>query len=127
VQTVCARGENRTSGEHGSAEVLRGLTSCRFDRKLGDAAGFLTGYYEPIVDGSRFPTGNFTQFRSTAVRPTCSRRGQPNRVGRFPTSGRAPFGEPPDGELAPYYDRGENRGRSARRPAPGNLLAAQRH
>src|SRR5215472_16205785 len=25
--------------------------------KLSDAAGFLTGYYEPIVDGSRFPTG----------------------------------------------------------------------
>ena len=27
--------------------------------KLGDNAGFLTGYYEPIVDGSRFPTGIF--------------------------------------------------------------------
>ncbi len=24
--------------------------------KLGESAGFLTGYYEPIVDGSRFPT-----------------------------------------------------------------------
>jgi len=28
-------------------------------RKLGEAAGFLTGYYEPIVDGSRFPTREF--------------------------------------------------------------------
>src|SRR6516225_5464819 len=27
--------------------------------KLGDSAGLLTGYYEPIVDGSRFPTGIF--------------------------------------------------------------------
>jgi hypothetical protein len=27
--------------------------------KLGDTAGFLTGYYEPIVDESRFPTGIF--------------------------------------------------------------------
>ena len=27
--------------------------------KSGDSAGFLTGYYEPIVDGSRFPTGIF--------------------------------------------------------------------
>ena len=27
--------------------------------KLGDSAGFLTGYYEPIADGSRFPTGIF--------------------------------------------------------------------
>ena len=27
--------------------------------KLGDSAGLLTGYYEPIVDGSRFPTPMF--------------------------------------------------------------------
>jgi membrane-bound lytic murein transglycosylase A len=27
--------------------------------KLGDSGGFLTGYYDPIVDGSRFPTGIF--------------------------------------------------------------------
>jgi membrane-bound lytic murein transglycosylase A len=28
--------------------------------KLGDPAGFLTGYYEPIVAGSRFPTPEYT-------------------------------------------------------------------
>ncbi|MGA8076605.1 MAG: MltA domain-containing protein [Xanthobacteraceae bacterium] len=28
--------------------------------KLGDTTGFLTGYYEPIIDGSRVPTGQFT-------------------------------------------------------------------
>ncbi len=28
--------------------------------KLGDTDGFLTGYYEPIVAGSRVPTGEFT-------------------------------------------------------------------
>jgi membrane-bound lytic murein transglycosylase A len=28
--------------------------------RIGDADGFLTGYYEPIIDGSRVPTGNFT-------------------------------------------------------------------
>jgi membrane-bound lytic murein transglycosylase A len=27
--------------------------------KLGDSAGFLTGYYEPVVEGSRFPTQAF--------------------------------------------------------------------
>jgi membrane-bound lytic murein transglycosylase len=27
--------------------------------KLGNRAGPLTGYYEPVVDGSRFPTGIF--------------------------------------------------------------------
>jgi hypothetical protein len=28
--------------------------------KLGDSDGFLTGYYEPIIEGSRVPTGEFT-------------------------------------------------------------------
>ena len=28
-------------------------------RKLGDPAGFVTAYYDPIVDGSRFPTKEF--------------------------------------------------------------------
>ncbi len=28
--------------------------------KLGDTTGFLTGYYEPIIDGSRVPTGQFS-------------------------------------------------------------------
>ncbi|MFY9696594.1 MAG: MltA domain-containing protein, partial [Xanthobacteraceae bacterium] len=28
--------------------------------KLGDSDGFLTGYYEPIIRGSRVPTGEFT-------------------------------------------------------------------
>src|SRR5580700_4792998 len=29
-------------------------------RKLGEPTGFVTGYYDPIVDGSRFPTREFT-------------------------------------------------------------------
>jgi membrane-bound lytic murein transglycosylase A len=28
--------------------------------RIGDTDGFLTGYYEPIIDGSRVPTGQFT-------------------------------------------------------------------
>ena len=28
--------------------------------KLGETDGFLTGYYEPIIAGSRVPTGEFT-------------------------------------------------------------------
>ncbi len=28
--------------------------------RLGDSNGFLTGYYEPIIAGSRVPTGDFT-------------------------------------------------------------------
>jgi membrane-bound lytic murein transglycosylase A len=73
-------------------------------RKLGDHAGFLTGYYEPIVDGSRFPTREFTvpMYRrpSDLVAPGAA-AGAP-----FPTTGRA-YRQTPTGELVPYYDRGE--------------------
>jgi len=72
--------------------------------KLGDSQGFLTGYYEPIVEGSRFPTGVFTvpMYRRPADLVAATERpGQafPNKgvVGR-----RAP-----DGTIAPYFDRGE--------------------
>jgi membrane-bound lytic murein transglycosylase A len=33
--------------------------------KLGDTSGFLTGYYEPIIEGSRVPTGEFTADRKS--------------------------------------------------------------
>jgi membrane-bound lytic murein transglycosylase A len=74
-------------------------------RKLGDAAGFLTGYYEPIVDGSRFPTREFTVplYRRP---PDLIAAGATQPGGPFPNGGRA-FRRAPDGALAPYYDRGE--------------------
>jgi membrane-bound lytic murein transglycosylase A len=74
-------------------------------RKLGDAAGFLTGYYEPIVDGSRFPTREFTVplYRRP---PDLIAAGSSKPGGPFPNSGRA-FRRTATGELVPYYDRGE--------------------
>jgi membrane-bound lytic murein transglycosylase A len=73
-------------------------------RKLGDYAGFLTGYYEPIIDGSRFPTREFTvplyRRPSDLVAPGAT-QGAP-----FPNTGRA-FRQTPTGELVTYYDRGE--------------------
>jgi len=74
-------------------------------RKLGDAAGFVTGYYEPIVDGSRFPTREFTVplYRRP---PDLVAAGAVNPGGAFPNSGRA-FRKTADGELVAYYDRGE--------------------
>jgi membrane-bound lytic murein transglycosylase A len=73
-------------------------------RKLGDQAGFLTGYYEPIVDGSRFPTREFTVplYRRP---PDVIAAGATQPGGPFPNSGRA-FRRSPTGELVPYYDRG---------------------
>jgi membrane-bound lytic murein transglycosylase A len=74
--------------------------------KLGDSDGFLTGYYEPIIAGSRVPTGNFTA-------PLYRR--PPNLV----VSGRRRWGDafPSKGvlvgrrfgrrKIVPYYTRGE--------------------
>jgi membrane-bound lytic murein transglycosylase A len=73
-------------------------------RKLGDAGGFLTGYYEPIVEGSRFPTREFTvplYRRPTDLVAPGVASGAP-----FPNTGRA-LRQTPTGELIPYFDRGE--------------------
>src|SRR5579864_8862352 len=74
-------------------------------RKLGDSAGFLTGYYEPIFEGSRFPTREFTVplYRRP---PDLVAAGAAGPGGPFPNSGRA-FRKTLSGELVPYYDRGE--------------------
>ena len=73
-------------------------------RKLGDAAGFLTGYYEPIVDGSRFPTREFAVPLYRRPRDLVA-PGAPEG-GPFPNTGRA-LRRTAEGELVPYYDRGE--------------------
>jgi membrane-bound lytic murein transglycosylase A len=72
--------------------------------KLGDNAGFLTGYYEPIVDGSRFPTGIFKvpiYRRPPDLVPPLHSTGP-----GFPNRGQS-LRRTSDGNLVPYYDRGE--------------------
>ncbi len=72
--------------------------------KLGDSAGFLTGYYEPIVDGSRFPTGIF---KVPIYRRPPDLVPPPNGKGSgFPNRGQS-LRRTPSGQLVPYYDRGE--------------------
>src|SRR5580692_8315446 len=73
-------------------------------RKLGDSAGFVTGYYEPIVDGSRFPTREFTVPLYRRPRDLVAQgvaEGGPS-----PNAGRV-FRRTPAGKLVPYYDRAE--------------------
>jgi len=73
--------------------------------KLGDSAGFLTGYYEPIVDGSRFPTREFhvpIYRRPPDLMPPA---GTPAGAG-FPNSGQS-LRRDSRGKLVPYYDRAE--------------------
>jgi membrane-bound lytic murein transglycosylase A len=73
-------------------------------RRLGDSAGFLTGYYEPIVEGSRFPTREFTVPLYRRPRDLVA-PGVPDG-GAFPNNGRA-FRRTGTGEFVPYYDRGQ--------------------
>src|ERR1043166_3150212 len=72
--------------------------------RLGDAQGFVTGYYAPIVEGSRFPTREFTvplYRRPPDLVSPGERKGE-----SFPNRGPA-FRRTNDGKLVPYYDRGE--------------------
>src|SRR5215831_441948 len=106
LQTVCARAVK--AGPLGR-ETARQFFETNFVpiriRKLGDTAGFLTGYYEPIVDGSRFPTREFTVplYRRP---PDLLAAGASQPGGPFPNSGRA-FRRTSGGDLVFYYDRGE--------------------
>ena len=72
--------------------------------KLGDSAGLLTGYYEPIVDGSRFPTGIFKVpiYRRPPDLVAPSNSAGPS----FPNRGRS-LRRTTTGDLLPYYDRGD--------------------
>jgi membrane-bound lytic murein transglycosylase A len=72
--------------------------------KLGENAGFLTGYYEPIVDGSRFPTGIFTvpiYRRPHDLVPPANKA----QNSGFPNTGQS-MRRTANGDLVPYFDRG---------------------
>ena len=72
--------------------------------KLGDTAGLLTGYYEPVVDGSRVPTGIF---KVPIYRRPPDLVPPPHAAGPgFPNRGQS-MRQTDSGTLAPYYDRGE--------------------
>src|SRR5262249_9330047 len=73
--------------------------------KLGDAAGFLTGYYEPIVDGSRFPTGIYHVPIYRRPRDLLPPAGTPAGTG-FPNTGQS-MRRDSAGKLVPYYDRAQ--------------------
>ncbi|HWM47626.1 MAG TPA: MltA domain-containing protein [Xanthobacteraceae bacterium] len=73
--------------------------------KLGDQAGFLTGYYEPVVEGSRFPTPVFKvpvyRRPDDLIPPAGYVKGQ-----GFPNTGKS-MRRAADGTLVPYYERGD--------------------
>jgi membrane-bound lytic murein transglycosylase A len=72
--------------------------------KLGESTGLLTGYYEPIVAGSRFPTQDFTVpvYRRP---PDLVSPGAPVNA-TFPNKGHA-FRVVGKGQYVPYYERAD--------------------
>jgi membrane-bound lytic murein transglycosylase A len=74
--------------------------------KLGDSAGFLTGYYEPIIDGSRVPTGDFTAplYRRP---PNLVAAGRRKLGDAFPSKGVFVGRRVGRRKIVPYYTRGE--------------------
>jgi membrane-bound lytic murein transglycosylase A len=74
--------------------------------KLGDSDGFLTGYYEPVIDGSRVPTSEFTAplYRRP---PNLVVSGQRKLGDLFPSKGVLVGRRVGRRKIVPYYDRGE--------------------
>jgi membrane-bound lytic murein transglycosylase A len=103
--TVCGRAlaARALRGEKAQAFFETNFRPVRIAR-LGESAGFLTGYYEPIVDGSRFPTRIFTT--PLYRRPPDLLAPDAPLGSSFPNRGRV-VRVTPAGERVPYYDRGE--------------------
>ncbi len=74
--------------------------------KLGDTDGFLTGYYEPIMDGSRVPTGEFTAplYRRP---PNLVASGRRKLGDVFPSKGVFVGRRVGRRKIVPYYTRAE--------------------
>ena len=75
--------------------------------RLGDRDGFLTGYYEPIIAGSRVPTGEFTA--PLYRRPPNLVVSGWRRLGKdtFPSKGVLVGRRVGRRKIVPYYTRGE--------------------
>jgi membrane-bound lytic murein transglycosylase A len=74
--------------------------------RLGDSDGFLTGYYEPIIAGSRVPTGQFTAplYRRP---PNLVPAGRRKLGDAFPSKGVLVGRRVGRRKIVPYYDRGQ--------------------
>jgi membrane-bound lytic murein transglycosylase A len=74
--------------------------------KLGETDGFLTGYYEPIIEGSRVPTGEFTAplYRRP---PNLVASGWRKLGDSFPSKGVKVGRRVGRRKIVPYYTRAE--------------------
>src|SRR5262249_7438068 len=73
--------------------------------RLGEAQGFLTGYYEPIVEGSRFPNPEFHVPLYRRPHDLLASGYTPG-TGAFPNKGALIGRRNENSEIVPYHDRG---------------------
>ena len=90
--------------------------------RLGEAQGFLTGYYEPIVQGSRFPNPEFhvPLYRRPRDLVAAGYKRRHRRLSQQGRADRSPQREQRDRALSRSR---RHRGGRARRPEARNLLA----
>jgi membrane-bound lytic murein transglycosylase A len=107
LKPICARALAAAPlGEAAARKFFeRNFTPLRINR-LGERQGFLTGYYEPVLEGSRVRTDEFTApvYRQP---PDLVLAGAHNPGEDFPSKG-VKIGRRVGNEgIAPYYDRAE--------------------
>ncbi|MBV8422284.1 MAG: MltA domain-containing protein [Hyphomicrobiales bacterium] len=73
--------------------------------RLGEGEGLLTGYFEPVVTGSRFPTPEFHVPVYRRPRDLVAAGYSPGSIA-FPNKGARIGRRTANDELVPYYDRG---------------------
>ena len=107
LKTICERGFAAVPLEEADARQFfeDNFRPVRIS-KLGDTDGFLTGYYEPIIDGSRVPTGEFTAplYRRP---PNLAISGRRKLGDSFPSKGVKVGRRVGRRKIVPYYDRGQ--------------------
>src|SRR5271169_4847586 len=107
LKNVCARGLAAVPlEEEGARKFFEDNFRPLRISKLGDSDGFLTGYYEPIIEGSRVPTGEFTAplYRRPPNLVVSGRR----KLGDlFPSKGVKVGRRVGRRKIVPYYDRAE--------------------
>ncbi len=105
LKNVCARGLVALPlEEEGARKFFEDNFRPLRISKLGDSDGFLTGYYEPIIEGSRVPTGEFVAplYRRP---PNLTISGRRKLGDAFPSKGVKVGRRVGRRKIVPYYDR----------------------
>jgi membrane-bound lytic murein transglycosylase A len=99
-RAAAVRSPNRETGRRFFEDNFRPVQIAR----LGEAQGFLTGYYEPIVEGSRFPNPEFHVPLYRRPHDLVAAGYKP--ADAFPNKGALIGRRNEKSEIVPYHDRG---------------------